>query len=461
MDQNILLLNMEECSDFLKVINEYEFPILNIDSRYVCLKDIVLNNNICMIIFPLNHFDPKKLIEIKECLPAQLQVVVVADAYMNTHAMTALLNSTLNFKIVEVDKINMIRPLFSYQKSQEHQLVNGMNRIIGNSPLIVKAKDLACKAAKSDITVHLEGESGVGKELFSQAIHNTSRRRNKPFVAINCGAIPENIVESVLFGHEKGAFTGAYKSNSGKFLDADKGTIFLDEIGELKPEIQVKLLRVIQESEVVPIGSTETHKIDVRIISATNKNLEEEVKLGNFREDLFYRLNVFPIHIPSLQERKHDIELIARYYCMKYAQEEQKSIHDISSRGISLLKQYQWPGNIRELKNLIHRSIIMSESTDMLSEYDIQKLLHHKLFNPEKAEENIFDYSASQIAAYKHIIEYIDHKGEFIPLESIEQKLIKAAIDHYGGNMSKAAEKLQIGRSTLYRKLSAPDANLN
>jgi Nif-specific regulatory protein len=233
--------------------------------------------------------------------------------------------------------------------------------IIGNSSAMREVYDMLTQVAPSDATVLITGESGTGKELVAAELHRLSRRAAAALVKINCAALPESIIESELFGHEKGAFTGATAQRKGRFEMAHRGTIFLDEIGELSPQIQVKLLRVLQERELERVGGTETIKVDVRLIVATNRNLEQEVKAGRFREDLFYRLNVFPLHIPPLRERKSDIVLLADHFTGKYAEKNGKRIKRISSPAIDLLTSYSWPGNVRDLENCIERAVILSK----------------------------------------------------------------------------------------------------
>src|SRR6476469_1425491 len=209
------------------------------------------------------------------------------------------------------------------------------------------------KAAASVIPVLIEGESGVGKEMIARAIHGSGPRRAKPFIAVNCGAMPDNLVESILFGHEKGAFTGATEKHAGKFVEADGGTLFLDEVGELPGPAQVKLLRALQAGEVEPIGGRRSVKVDVRIISATNRDLIADVKSGRFREDLFYRLHVFPISVPPLRERPEDIADLARHFLARFGAEEGKSIRAITSEALTLLSAHRWPGNVRQLENAV------------------------------------------------------------------------------------------------------------
>src|ERR1051326_2022657 len=232
---------------------------------------------------------------------------------------------------------------------------------------------LGQRAAQSNIPILIEGESGVGKELIARAIQGSSDRVGKPFVTVNCGAIPENLVESILFGHEKGSFTGATEKHLGKFQEADGGTLFLDEIGELKLDMQVKLLRALQENEIDPVGAKRPVKVDVRIISATNRDLAELTREGRFREDLYYRLNVFPVMIPSLRERREDIPALAQYFVTRFAAEENKQVSGFTAEAIELLNSYSWPGNVRQLENTIFRAVVLCDA-DALDVVDFPQI---------------------------------------------------------------------------------------
>ena len=220
---------------------------------------------------------------------------------------------------------------------------------------------LGARAAQSDIPVLIEGESGAGKELIARAIQGTSARAGKPFVTVNCGAIPENLIESILFGHEKGSFTGASDKHLGKFQEADGGTLFLDEIGELRLDMQVKLLRALQEGEVDPVGSKRPVKVDVRIISATNRDLGQMAREGGFREDLYYRLNVFPVMVPALRDRAGDIAPLARHFIDRFAAEENKQVAGLTPQASQLLERFNWPGNVRQLENTIFRAVVLCD----------------------------------------------------------------------------------------------------
>jgi DNA-binding NtrC family response regulator len=331
------------------------------------------------------------------------------------------------------------------------------------------------KAAGSAIPVLIEGRSGVGKELIARAIHGSGERRTKPFVAVNCGAIPDNLVESILFGHEKGAFTGATDRHTGKFVEAHGGTLFLDEVGELPPAAQVKLLRAIQEGEVEPVGARKPVKVDVRLISATNRDLIADVRDGRFREDLFYRLHVFPISVPSLADRTEDIPELARHFLARFAAEEGKRIRRIDGDALALLSGYRWPGNVRQLENAVFRAVVLAESDEVgVADFpQIAALAQRQPVVapaiaplPIEALESIapplvqdFHSPVGSIAPQQSepgvTLPLLDAQSEVRPLEELEGEIIRFAISHYRGQMSEVARRLQIGRSTLYRKLDA------
>ncbi len=298
--------------------------------------------------------------------------------------------------------------------------VHSGSSIIGTSTSMQRVYELIAQVAPSNATVLITGESGTGKELVAQEIHRLSRRADRPYVKINCAALPESIIESELFGHEKGAFTGAVARRKGRFELAHRGTLFLDEIGELSPQVQVKLLRVLQEREIERVGGDHPIKVDVRLIAATNRKLEQEVKAGKFREDLYYRLNVFPIHVPPLRERKSDIVLLADYFVEKYAEKNGKLIQRISSPALDLLTSYHWPGNVRELENCIERAAILS--TDMvIHSYHLPPRL-------QSAQSTNTEPTATLEAA----------------LSRLEKELIVEVLKITSGNMAAAARRLGI-----------------
>jgi DNA-binding NtrC family response regulator len=326
------------------------------------------------------------------------------------------------------------------------------------------------KATASLIPVLIEGESGVGKELIARAIHGSGERRAKPFVAVNCGAIPDNLVESTLFGHEKGAFTGATERHTGRFVEASGGTLFLDEIGELPPAAQVKLLRAIQEGQVDPVGGKKPVKVDVRIISATNRDLIADVKHGRFREDLFYRLHVFPITVPPLRDRPEDIADLVRHFLVRFGAEEGKRIRTVSAAALNLLNAHPWPGNVRQLENAVFRAVVLADGDEIdVGEFP-QIAAQRTMFAPPLAaaapEQDmasaplVLDPAPMSAPAVAHeslasgeALALLDAAGNVRPLEEIETEVIRFAIARYRGQMSEVARRLRIGRSTLYRKL--------
>ena len=316
------------------------------------------------------------------------------------------------------------------------------------------------RAAKSNIPVLIEGESGVGKEVIARAIQGASDRKGKAFVTVNCGALPENLVESILFGHEKGAFTGATEKHTGKFVEAHGGTLFLDEIGELPLDTQVKLLRALQEGEVDPVGAKRSVRVDIRLISATNQNLIELVKAGKFREDLYYRLNVFPVTVPSLRVRREDIADLSRRFTARFAAEEGKRIRGLTSEALALLSSYSWPGNVRQLENAMFRAVVLAEGDELgvtefpqiaaqVSGFDVRvpAAAQHA---PGRIEREIVRVEVRDPTA----IAALNENGDVRPLDQVEAAMIRLAIQHYRGQMSEVARKLGIGRSTLYRKMS-------
>jgi DNA-binding NtrC family response regulator len=365
------------------------------------------------------------------------------------------------------------------KKSQSGTL--GFNDIITKSASMHGVIRIAEKAAGSAIPVLVSGESGVGKELIARAIHGSGERRAKPFVAVNCGAMPENLVESILFGHEKGSFTGATDRHTGKFVEASGGTLFLDEVGELPAAAQVKLLRAIQEGEVEPVGARKPIKVDVRIISATNRDLIADVKSGRFREDLFYRLHVFPITVPPLRERPADIPALARHFLARFSAEEGKRIRVLTPEALRVLTTFRWPGNIRQLENAVFRAVVLAEADTVgLEEFpQITAQVGNAASGQEAAppfqdtdtaedfapglSPIAFDVPATPgfapAAAPGDALPLLDVEGEVRPLDEIESELIRYAVTHYRGQMSEVARRLRIGRSTLYRKLEALGLN--
>lgn len=302
-------------------------------------------------------------------------------------------------------------------------------RVVGKSPKFMAVMDMVHRVADSAATVLILGETGTGKEVIARSIHHFSPRSGKPFIGVNCGALPENLLESELFGHEKGAFTGAAARKPGRFERAHTGTIFLDEIAELSAPTQVKLLRVLQEKELERVGGTEAIKVDVRVVAATNRDLAELVSRGEFREDLFYRINVIPVHLPPLRERKEDIALLARFFLDKFIQELGRKPISIPPRTIDLLEQYSWPGNIRELENVIERAAILCQGADLS-----QDLLPNEL-----------RHTASVVS--------MSLPAGGVNLEELERSFIVQALEQTRGNQTQAAKLLGMTRHTLIYRI--------
>jgi DNA-binding NtrC family response regulator len=334
--------------------------------------------------------------------------------------------------------------------------------LIGGSPPMLMVKRLGERGAKSGIPILITGESGVGKEVIARAVHGSSDRAGKPFVAVNCGAIPENLVESILFGHEKGSFTGATDKHLGKFQEANGGTLFLDEVGELPLDIQVKLLRALQESEIDPIGAKRSVKVDVRIVSATNRDLSQGVAEGRFREDLFYRLNVYPIEAPALRERREDVPALVDAFVRRFNIEEGKSVVGATPETLAFLTAHDWPGNVRQLENAVYRAIVLADAP-YLQPHDFPSISGVAAPPPEAVAPPAVTASSppsgqvlgqpSSEASPDAPVRILDGRGHLRTLEEIERDLIQLAIEVYAGHMSEVARRLGIGRSTLYRKV--------
>ncbi|MFO7768700.1 MAG: sigma-54 dependent transcriptional regulator [bacterium] len=374
---------------------------------------------------------------IKETSPDTQVILMTAYASLDTAVKAVQLGAldyvTKPFKIEQI-KSRLDRALEQRKLRSENLYLRktvrekaGPERILGESSAIQEVRDLIMKVAPSPSTVLITGESGTGKELVARALHELSSRSDGAFVSVNCAALPENLLESELFGHKKGSFTGAVKDKEGLFQVADGGTLFLDEVSEMSPPIQVKLLRALQEREVVPVGGTRPTSVDVRMIAATNASLEEMVAEGRFREDLYYRLNVVPIPIPPLRDRKEDISLLARHFLDRYTRQERR----FSEGALRLMQGYEWPGNVRELENAVERAVIISDK-EVIGAEDLPARLTRP---PEE-----------RLGALK--------RETVTPtLETIEKAYIKWVLDQSGGVKTRAAETLGIDPSTLHRKM--------
>lgn len=371
-------------------------------------------------------------------------IVMTAFASVET-AIEALKNGAFDyvtkpFKVDEVKlavkKIDERNRMKSENKLLKEQLRSGFETFITDDPAMKNIIQLARKVADSDTTVLILGESGTGKEVLSKAIHSESNRGKQPFISINCGALPETLLESELFGHVRGAFTGAVKDKQGLFAAASGGTIFLDEIGETSPAIQVKLLRMLEEKTITPVGGTKQLSVDVRIITATNADLEQKVKRTEFRPDLYYRLNVFPITIPPLRQRSGDIKLLAYYFVKRHCAKLEIPEKEIAAETMELLEKYKWPGNVRQLENVLERGVLLAKG-EAIKPADLPELV-------EKATSAQGGHSATAPIALE--------KAE-PNLESIEKAYIHYILFQTNWQKSKAARILGIDVSTLYRKI--------
>lgn len=380
--------------------------------------------------------------QIKTINPAIPVVLMTAYASVET-AVEAIRKGAYDYltKPLDFDKLRL-----TVQRAMEHLRLQAENRqlkadlgrdlnrshIIGHSPAMCALLETVAQVAPTEATVLITGESGTGKELIAKSIHHNSPRKDRPLVVVNCAALSETLLESELFGHEKGAFTGADRRREGRFKQADRGTIFLDEIGETSAAMQAKLLRVIQEREIQRVGGDETLSVDVRILAATNQNLEEAVENGRFREDLFYRLNVVTLRIPPLRERTDDIPLLAQHFLEKYAGKNRKNVKGFSPLAMDLLLKYGWPGNVRELENTIERAVIL-----LPDEHITEKEL------PSNITEHFTDRRDSPTTT----------ASANRPLEEVEREAILATLEDSGGNKSETARRLGINRKTLHKKL--------
>ena len=451
MSQKILVVDDEE------IIRDSLFYILDKEGYVV---DKAENGKIAYDKMIANHFDlvitdiempvmrGTELLEKIKTLNIQTSVIVITAFGSLETAITALRNGASDYilKPVEFDELLIkTKRLFEVRdlllenrvlREEIHRKYDFEN-IVGKGNSMKKVYEMIEAVAETDSTVLISGNSGTGKELVARALHYKSHRKNKPFVAVNCGAISENLIESELFGHKKGAFTGAISDKDGYMKAANGGTLFLDEISEMPPQLQVKLLRAIQEKEYTPVGTTVSLSVNTRFIATTNRNLEEEVKAGRFREDLFYRINVVDIHLPSLKEREEDIPLLADHFLNKYRKELNRNIKGIDNEALRALLSHEWKGEVRELENIIERAVIFCKG-DMIT---LQEL--PATFKP-KMEEMDFSFTGS-----------LDDS-----VRKFERDFILRALENNDNNKEKTADALRVGLSTLYRKLKELDIKI-
>lgn len=408
-----------------------EEALTRLEERYF---DLVITD------FRMAEVDGLELLRhIKERWPATEVIIITAFGTIS-RGVDAIRLGAFDFITKPFDNkelLNIVERFVEHRKAEQRRESTSkqlrdyaeFSEIIGQSPRLLELMQLVARIAPKESTCLVYGESGTGKELVAKAIHALSMRKDKPFVAINCGAIPETLLESELFGHVKGAFTNANFDKPGLFEIADGGTVFLDEIAEMPPAMQVKLLRCLQENEIRRIGEGFVRKVDFRLIAATNRNLEHEVKEGTFRQDLYYRINVIPVKVPALRERREDVPLLVRHFIRKYNARNNSKVKQASKRTISMLMNHDWPGNVRELENVIHRGVALSPNDEITPE-----LLPHEIY---RCYETGSDDGARK-------------SGN---LAEIEKEVILETLKKMKGNKKKTAQELGISKTTLWRRL--------
>ncbi|HXB41857.1 MAG TPA: sigma-54 dependent transcriptional regulator [Bacteroidia bacterium] len=402
------------------------------------LKHIDEVPDVVTLDYHLPDMDGSEILDIIKSHNPNIEVIVISEQESIDIAVDLLKHGVYDYIVKEKDirdrllstvnnikKNTKLKTRISDLEKEVQKKYNFQNTIIGNSPTLLKTFELVEKAAATNITVTITGETGTGKEVIAKAIHYNSSRKNKPFVPVNVAAIPSELIESELFGHEKGAFTGASARRIGKFEEANGGTLFLDEIGEMEISVQAKLLRALQEKEITRIGSNATVKTDCRIIVATHRNLKEEIKNGKFREDLFYRLFGLPVELPPLRERGKDILLLSKYFMEKFCKENNLAPKIISEDAKKKLLAYSFPGNVREIKSIIELAVVMSSGNEIMS--------------------GDISLTSSDITS--------EVMNEDLTLREYELKIIKACLKKYNDNIKLVADKLDIGQSTIYRLL--------
>lgn len=430
----------------LEVILEDDYRVLSAEGGPEALK-VLQGESVDLVLLDVNMPDMDGLEVLRRIREQdeELDVIMVSALNLARKAVDAIRLGAYDYitKPYEPEDIlSSVQRVLSKQKlhkeldflRKEVEAVRGFDRIISQNEKMLEIFNLIKKVANTSTHILITGESGTGKELVARSIHHQGNRKAGPFVAINCAAIPPELMESEMFGHERGAFTGAHTRTIGKFEHANGGTLFLDEISALRPDLQAKLLRVLQEKEIERIGSNRTIKVDIRVISATNTNLEDDVTQGKFRQDLYFRLNVVPISIPPLRERKEDIPLLAQHFLNKFNIAFNKKIPGFSKKALDALCQYHWPGNIRELENLIERIIVLSKDN-----------------NPIELKDIPFEILTSSGQGIKN--EVFSKGGLTNAKEEFEKRLILNALESAGWNQSEAAKILKISRNYFLRRL--------
>lgn len=417
------------------------------------LRDAPQRDEICLVIidFKMPEMDGIELLEILKQQYPMLPVIMLTGSKDIKVAVEAMkmgagdfLNKPVDPQRLQVSVLNALK-MGVLEKEVTRLKHNDENtfrfeNLIGHDRGLLDVVSVGRKAAAADIPVLITGETGVGKEVFARAIHGESTRAGAPFVAINCGALPANLIESILFGHEKGAFTGAVSKSRGRFREAEGGTIFLDEIGELPLEAQVKLLRVLQEKEICAVGSDKAVPINVRIISATNRDLEADIENGRFRDDLFFRLNVLPLCLPALRERKADIPLFIHHFIERFSVAQGLSLRDLTDAAERALSKRDWVGNVRELENIVHRAMVLCEN-DVMDVGDFTLSPSSDVGN----EEVIF--------SEENPLCMFEGNGKLKTMDQIEQDAMQFYLEYHDNNVTHAARALDMAKSTFYRKM--------
>lgn len=460
------------------VVEKQGFVAAHADSGEAAVEAITNCGNIDVILLDLvmpGMGGMKALTEIRERVPHIPVIVQTGQGGIET-VVKAMQAGAADFFVKPVSPERLLVSLRNVMKvgELEGEVVRlrktatgalSFGDMIASAPVMHQVVRLGERAAKSNIPILVLGESGVGKELVARAIHGASTRVGKPMITVNCGALPENLVESILFGHEKGAFTGAIDKHKGKFREADGGTLFLDEVGDLPMDMQVKLLRALQEGEIDPVGAKRSIKVNVRIISATNRDLTEDVANGKFREDLFYRLNVFPLEVPPLRDRMEDLPELTRHFIGRFNAQEGTHIAGVTAKTMGLLKSFDWPGNVRQLENAVFRAVVLCEGNELEAE-DFPHIsgITRQISADEEAlvvAQQAPEAAEGPVVSNDDPVHITNTAGHIRALEEIERDLIEFAINAYAGHMSEIARRLGIGRSTLYRKVKEHDLDSN
>jgi two-component system, NtrC family, response regulator HydG len=418
------IMEANDGSTAIEKVHEQAFDLILMDIRMVKVSGL------------------KALTEIRTFNPAIPVIIMTAYSSVES-AVEALKNGAYDYLTKPLDfdelRLSMERAMDHRRLREENQLLReslgrhfDRRNIIGSSPAMATLLETVAQVAPSEATVLIAGESGTGKEMIAGAIHFNSPRKDGPFVKINCAAITETLLESELFGHEKGAFTGAYRTKEGRFRQAHGGSLFLDEISEMSLAMQVKVLRVLQEREIMRVGGEEVIPVDVRIIAATNKDLSQEIKAGHFREDLYYRLNVVALNMPPLRERRGDIPLLAQHFLTMFCRTNRKHIKGFTPQGMDMLLRYDWPGNVRELMNAVERGVVLSRS-EYITEEELPLVLRAAPTTDKVLLKDVLPPDT--------------------PLNEVERATILKTLETLGGNKSEAARHLGITRKTLHKKL--------